>query len=118
LGIAAKTVAKMVSHYGCAPEDVRAAFGPCIGACCFEVESSLRETLRRHRALGRRGLSWGLRGKLHLVLEELNFRQLVAAGLREEVVVRPGICTIENLTCSTPTARSGAPPVASPASSR
>ncbi len=97
LGIAAKTVAKMVSHYGCAPEDVRAAFGPCIGACCFEVESSLRETLRATEPWADEVFRGGFRGKLHLDLEELNFRQLVAAGLREENVVRPGICTIENL---------------------
>ncbi len=40
-GIAAKTVAAMVSHYGCKPENIRAAIGPNISACCFETDEDV-----------------------------------------------------------------------------
>ena len=37
-GIAQKAVAAMVQHYGCRPEDIRAAIGPNIKQCCFETD--------------------------------------------------------------------------------
>lgn len=37
LGIAYKAVLRMQTEFGCAPEHIRAAIGPCIGRCCFEV---------------------------------------------------------------------------------
>ncbi len=37
-GIAAKAVEAMVREYGCQPENIRAAIGPCIGKCCFETD--------------------------------------------------------------------------------
>ena len=36
-GIVLKTVEAMVRQYGCRPENIRAAIGPCIGKCCFET---------------------------------------------------------------------------------
>jgi YfiH family protein len=39
--IAGKTVRKMVSEFGCAPRNIRAAIGPNIGACCFETDSDV-----------------------------------------------------------------------------
>ena len=36
-GIAANAVRLMGEYYGTDPADVRAAIGPCIGPCCFEV---------------------------------------------------------------------------------
>lgn len=35
--VAEKAVGEMRAAYGTRPADVRAAIGPCIGACCFEV---------------------------------------------------------------------------------
>lgn len=37
-GIAAKAVAAMVREFGCRPEHIQAAIGPCIGKCCFETD--------------------------------------------------------------------------------
>lgn len=37
LSIAGKTAQAMMAHFGCKPEDLRAAIGPNIGACCFET---------------------------------------------------------------------------------
>ena len=36
-GMAKAGVSAMVAEFGCAPGDIRAVLGPCIGACCFEV---------------------------------------------------------------------------------
>ena len=38
MGIAAKAVEAMVREYGCDPENIQAAIGPCIGKCCFETD--------------------------------------------------------------------------------
>ncbi len=37
-GIAAKAVRAMVQEFGCKPENIRAAIGPCISKCCFETD--------------------------------------------------------------------------------
>ena len=46
-GIAAKTVAAMVSSYGCSVRDVRAVIGPSIGPCCFEVGQEVLAAFQR-----------------------------------------------------------------------
>lgn len=37
LGIVGRAAEVMAEEYGCAPRDMLAALGPCIGRCCFEV---------------------------------------------------------------------------------
>lgn len=37
-GIAQKAVEAMTAHYGCRPENIRAAIGPNIKQCCFETD--------------------------------------------------------------------------------
>lgn len=44
--IGAKTVAAMVENFGCKPENIRAAIGPNIGACCFETDADVPEAMR------------------------------------------------------------------------
>lgn len=41
--IAAETVHKMEAEFGSRPQDLRAAIGPHIGACCFEVDAPVYE---------------------------------------------------------------------------
>ena len=36
-GIVKNAVERMRAEFGCAPETIRAAIGPCIGPCCFET---------------------------------------------------------------------------------
>lgn len=40
-GIAAKTVEKMCAEFGCEPQNIRAAIGPCISQCCFETDADV-----------------------------------------------------------------------------
>ncbi len=44
--IAVKTVAKMQEVYGALPENIRAAIGPSIGDCCYEVDESVLKHVR------------------------------------------------------------------------
>ena len=43
--IGAKTVSAMVKHFGCKPENIRAAIGPNIGFCHFETDADVPEAL-------------------------------------------------------------------------
>ena len=43
--IAGKTVEAMVHAYGCKPENIRAAIGPNIGACCFETHQDVPDAM-------------------------------------------------------------------------
>ena len=45
--IAGKTVAAMIDAYGCRPENIRAAIGPNIGACCFETDRDVPDAMVR-----------------------------------------------------------------------
>ena len=82
LGIAAKTVEAMTRAYGCRPQNIRAAIGPCIGQCCFETDEDVPQAMRS--ALGgeaeacieRRG------EKFHVDNKALNRIWLTRSGVR------------------------------------
>lgn len=97
LGITARSVGKMVEHYGCRAEDIRVAFGPAIGPCCYEVDPSMREDLVESYPWGGEAFRQGFHGKWHLDLEEVNARQVAEKGVTEDHIIRPGICVVENL---------------------
>lgn len=44
-GIAAKAVEAMVREFGCRPDDIQAAIGPCIGKCCFETDRDVPQAM-------------------------------------------------------------------------
>lgn len=54
-GIAANAVEKMQTEFGCKPEDIQAAIGPCIGACCFETDWDVPQAILD--ALGPKAMS-------------------------------------------------------------
>lgn len=47
-GITAATVEKLLRAYGSRPEDLVAAVGPCIAACCFEVGEEVASHFPAH----------------------------------------------------------------------
>lgn len=43
--IVGKTVQAMTAHFGCLPENIRAAIGPNISACCFETDRDVPDAI-------------------------------------------------------------------------
>jgi YfiH family protein len=75
---------------GSDPADLRAALGPGIGPCCYEVGDDVRA------AFGEAGAAFfrpGPRGRLHLDVRAANRAQLMDAGLRPEHVDSVQECT-------------------------
>ncbi len=88
-GIALRAVESMVRLHGSRPDDIRAAFGPSIGVCCFEVGPEVATQFR----------AWfperdDLDRRTCLDLPEANRRQLVAAGLRPDRIAPQAPCTV------------------------
>jgi purine-nucleoside/S-methyl-5'-thioadenosine phosphorylase / adenosine deaminase len=120
--IAVKGLGLMRRHYGTLPEDVRAAIGPGIQQCCYEVGEELRTKFESQLDLAgdlfrevqesdpvkekypllfmnQRAPGHGdLCTKLHLDLREANRRQLIAAGVPEKQISALPECT----ACDTP----------------
>jgi len=117
--IAAGTVAAMVEAFGSRPDRLRAAIGPSIGGCCYEVSHGIAEEIQasaphpapgahrptppasgypapgaRYAAPGTRPVVRpGRRGRPHADLAAANRAQLLGAGLRPENVALAGLCT-------------------------
>jgi YfiH family protein len=88
-GVAREAVRALVAS-GSRPQDVLAALGPGIGACCYEVGEDVRQ------AFGPGGAPFfrpGPRGKDHLDVRAANRDQLLAEGLRGEHVASVDECT-------------------------
>ena len=91
-GIVPKTISRFVSDCSCAVEDLHAAIGPGIGACCFEVGpevAALFGALFPERQ--------DLDRKTRLDLPEAVRRQLLAAGVPASRIYGGAPCT-----CCTP----------------
>jgi YfiH family protein len=86
--IAGAAVERMGVEFGSAPEHLRAAIGPSIGPCCYEVGP---EVAVRFAAIFPERTD--LAGKARIDLPEANRRQLLVAGLRLEHISVSGLCT-------------------------
>lgn len=83
LAITAKTIAMMAGRFNCDPSNLRAAVGPGIRRCCYEVDFATAERFDS-RCGGRSGK--------YLDLASANMRQLTAEGVNPENVTDCGIC--------------------------
>jgi YfiH family protein len=88
--IAEATMGQMREMYGTNPRMVRAAIGPGIGKCCFEVGPEVaREFSIWHPELE------GTETKHLLDLAEINRRQLLSTGVLRENMAHSDLCTME-----------------------
>jgi YfiH family protein len=87
-GAAAEGVRALQERYGCRPESLKAAFGPSIGPCCFEVGPEVG-VLFRDLFPERDG--W--EGRTRIDLREANRRILVRAGVLPERISTEAPCT-------------------------
>lgn len=92
-GILGRLVERL-RELGARPGRLRAAIGPSIGPCCYEVDAPVVEPMRG--AFGEAASAWltpGAPGKWALDLWRANEDQLAAAGVRPEAILNPRLCT-------------------------
>lgn len=80
-GTPAATVAALTREFGVPPASLRAALGPCIGPCCYEVGEEVAREFR------------GFMDGRHLDLPGAVRAGLVAAGIPADAVAPAGPCT-------------------------
>jgi polyphenol oxidase len=78
---------------GARPHEIRAALGPAIGLCCFEVDAELAERFGRAIAHARSHMRTGNPGKAYLDLHGILRGQLERAGLVPDSIASVGPCT-------------------------
>ena len=91
-GIAQEGVRAMES-LGTRSSELRAALGPSIGQCCFEVDDDLAHRFAREVEGSERHARAGRPGKAHLDLRAIIADQLMRAGLPRESIINVGPCT-------------------------
>lgn len=92
-GVAAAGVRAMVRQRA-RPARIRAALGPSIGPCCYEVDAALAEQfVRRIHGAGGHTRAGTRTDKVYLDLRGIIADQLVEAGLAREAVQKIGPCT-------------------------
>ena len=90
--IAAEGVRAMMA-LGARPHAIRAAMGPAIGGCCFEVDADLAERFARSISHARAYTRVGNPGKAYLDLRAILRGQLERAGLAPGAIASVGPCT-------------------------
>jgi YfiH family protein len=90
-------IQRMRAEFGSDPEDLIAAIGPGIGACCYsvgqEVLGEFESNFRYASELFSRSRTATGEGLLHLDLIEANRRQLLDGGLKAGAISVAGGCT-------------------------
>lgn len=90
--LVSKTVEGMKSEFGCKPEMIQAAIGPCIGKCCYEVDAPVRQ------AFIKGGIAWDSfadasgEGKWQLDMAAANRELLLLAGVKADSIQNSGMC--------------------------
>jgi YfiH family protein len=90
--IAVAGVRSMSAAFGCHPAGIRAAIGPAIGLCCYEVGLDVAESVSRATP-GPPPYERRENGKAHLDITAATVAQLGHVGLHPANIVSAGICT-------------------------
>ena len=90
-GVLARTLAILRERFGASPADLRLAFGPAIGSCCFEVGPEVVRSLLESRPEAASSILPGPRARIDLA--EANRLQALAAGVRDDRIQAAGLCT-------------------------
>ena len=92
------TVKRMAQEYGSRPEDIITVIGPSICQDCYEVSEDVAEEFRKayDKKLWPVLLQEKQDGKYQLNLWEACRQNFLQAGVREENIHMPGICTCCN----------------------
>ncbi len=79
--ICSNTVHEMERNFGSKRHHLLAVIGAGIAICCFEVGLEVARQFP------------GFEGRTRIDLEDVNYRQLIQAGLLPERIIKSGICT-------------------------
>lgn len=82
-GIVYKAVLRMRAEFGCDPEDLRAAIGPCISRCCFEVGPEVPQAMRDALGAPAEAAIVPCGEKYHVDLKKIGELWLQRAGVRQ-----------------------------------
>ncbi len=93
-GIARAGVEMMTAQFGCRPGELRAALGPCIGGCCFEVGPGVVDAFVAANPAARENGSV-MRGKKkeHIDLRLVQQIELESAGVLPANIDASAACT-------------------------
>lgn len=91
--IVEKTIAVMQSRFGCHVRSIRAAIGPSIGVCCYEVNGTVLAPLKRGFPFWADVVENVKGTKAHLDLRGFNRRQLEDAGISPDRIETVNLCT-------------------------
>lgn len=80
--IAAKAVEAMAKEFGCRPENIRAAIGPNIGACCFQTDADVPDAMLEAFGKEAEAFITPKESKYYVNLKEINALVLRRAGVR------------------------------------
>lgn len=93
-GIVARTLERMQLSFTTQKEDILAAFGPAIGACCFEVGSEVLDKFENQfKDVNLAVINRQLNGKGHLDLSKINLQILIDYGVRKDNIFNCDLCT-------------------------
>jgi YfiH family protein len=80
--IAAKAVEAMAREFGCRPENIRAAIGPNIGACCFQTDADVPDAMLEAFGEEAKAFITPKAEKYYANLKEINALALRRVGVR------------------------------------
>lgn len=92
-------VKKMISEYGCNPEDIIACIGPTIRKCHFEVEDDVKDIFMKSfndESIIKKDVIKDGKQKYYIDSVTANINMLKKCGLKEENIIDSGICTVCN----------------------
>jgi YfiH family protein len=92
-GIAARAIAAMRAAYGTDSADCRAAIGPGIRRCCFEVDAAVGGAMAGALPSWERHATANRPGHWLLDIAGVNWALLESAGLRADRIDDVGLCT-------------------------
>jgi hypothetical protein len=84
-GVVIRAVEKMKEEFGTEPVNLKAAFGPAIGSCCYEVGKEFRDYFPEEVT--------EKEGKFFLDMPLINKRQLLASGVPGDHILVSNSCT-------------------------
>jgi YfiH family protein len=93
LRVVAQAVEALAAQYGTRPQDCRAAIGPAIGRCCYEVDESAHDQLARAVPAPAPHFDVARPGHWRADLPGLNRTILQEAGVPASRIHDLGLCT-------------------------